>query len=182
MANLSQIEEFLKSKQIPHQIVNLGSEVFTVDQVKKTGVKEDEIVKTLIIKTNNDFIVLAVRGCDRVDFKKVRRLFGPSTSLRPSALRSSTMSSDESLRLEEVNCELAKPEEVQKIVGVPIGAVCPVLIEVPLYFDRKVMSLKHVNMGSGDLTHGLEMDFSDLLKAVGEYKVEDLVLDESDVL
>jgi len=92
------------------------------------------------------------------------------------------MSSDESLRLEEVNCELAKPEEVQKIVGVPIGAVCPVLIEVPLYFDRKVMSLKHVNMGSGDLTHGLEMDFSDLLKAVGEYKVEDLVLDESDVL
>src|SRR3989344_3758394 len=118
MANLSQIEEFLKSKQIPHQIVDLGGEVFTVDQVKKTGVKEDEIVKTLIIKTNNDFIALAVRGCDRVDFKKVRRLFGSKS-------------------------DLAKPEEVLKAVGVPIGAVCPILVGVPLYFDRRVMDLSH---------------------------------------
>ena len=157
MANLSQIEEFLKAKQISHQIVDLGGEVLTVDQVKKTGVKEDEIVKTLIIKTNNDFIVLAVRGCDRVDFKKVRRLFGSKS-------------------------DLAKPEEVLKAVGVPIGAVCPILVGVPLYFDRRVMDLSHVNMGSGDLRHGLEMDFSDLLKVVGKYKVEDLVLYELDAL
>ena len=151
MANFLQIEEFLKVKQIPHQIVDLGGEVFTVDQVKKTGVEEDEIVKTLVIKTNNNFIALVVRGCDRLDFKKVRRLFSNKS-------------------------ELAKPEEVRKIIGVPIGAVCPILLEVPLYFDRKVMSLKHVNMGSGDLTKGLEMDISGLLEAVGKYQVEDLVI------
>src|SRR3989338_9207803 len=150
MANFLQIEEFLKVKQIPHQIVDLGGEVFTVDQVKKTGVKEDEIVKTLVIKTNNNFIALVVRGCDRVDFKKVRRLFGPSTALR-------------------VNCELARPREVEKVCGGPIGAVCPILVGVPLYFDRKVMDLLHVNMGFGDLTKGLEMELTNLLKAVGDY-------------
>ena len=141
MANFLQIEEFLKVKQIPHQIVDLGGEVFTVDQVKKTGVEEDEIVKTLVIKTNNNFIALVVRGCDRLDFKKVRRLFGPSTALR-------------------VNCELAKADEVEKVCGVPV----------------RVMNLTHVNIGSGDLTKGLEMKLSDLLAAVGKYQVEDLVI------
>lgn len=96
------------------------------------------------------FAALALRGHDRVDFKKVRRLFGSKS-------------------------ELARPEEVERVVGVPVGAVCPVLIEVPLIFDRKVMDLKTVNLGSGDLTKGLEMDLEDLLKAVGEYKVKDLV-------
>ena len=30
-------------------------------------------------------------------------------------------------------------------------------------------------MGSGDLKHGLEMNIDDLIKAVGDYDVEDLV-------
>ena len=157
MANLFQIEKYLRKKKIPYKVVELGGEVFTVDQVKKTGVEEDEIVKTLVIKTNNNFIALVVRGCDRLDFKKVRRLFGPSTALR-------------------VNCELAKADEVEKVCGVPVGAVCPILLGVPLYFDRRVMNLTHVNIGSGDLTKGLEMKLSDLLAAVGKYQVEDLVI------
>jgi len=39
-----------------------------------------------------------------------------------------------------------------------------------------VMNLTHVNIGSGDLTKGLEMKLSDLLAAVGKYQVEDLVI------
>ena len=161
MANLFQIEKYLRKKKIPYKVVGLGGEVFTVDEVKKTGVEEGEIVKTLIVRieelNKTQFVVLAVRGCDRVDFKKVRRLFGPSTALR-------------------VNCELAKADEVEKVCGVPVGAVCPILLGVPLYFDRRVMNLTHVNIGSGDLTKGLEMKLSDLLAAVGKYQVEDLVI------
>jgi len=36
------------------------------------------------------------------------------------------------------------------------------------------MALKHVNMGSGDLTKELEMDFPDLLRVIGEYETADL--------
>ena len=46
---------------------------------------------------------------------------------------------------------------------------------VPVYFDKKVVDLKNVNLGSGDLTKGLDMKLSDLLSAVGEYEVVDLV-------
>ncbi|OGE00873.1 hypothetical protein A3J17_02920 [Candidatus Curtissbacteria bacterium RIFCSPLOWO2_02_FULL_40_11] len=151
MANLAQIEKFLKQKKLPYKVVDLGVEVFTVEGVKKAGVSEDDIVKTLIVRGNDQFIALAVRGKDRVDFKKVRKLLGSKS-------------------------ELASAQEVEKVVRVPIGAVCPILLDIPLTFDEKVMKLKHVNMGSGDLRMGLEMDLRDLLKAVVEYQVEDLVI------
>lgn len=150
MANLVQIEKHLKSKKLPYKTVDLGGEVFTVEGVSKTGVNKDEIVKTLIVKTNNNLIALVVRGRDRVDFKKVRRLFGGKS-------------------------ELAKSDEVLKVTKVPVGAVCPILLNVPLIFDQHVMKLKRVSIGSGDLTKELEMDFADFLKAVGENQVEDLV-------
>ena len=177
MANLAKIEKYLKTKKIKYKVSDLGGEVYKVEDVIKVGVNPDQILKTLIIKSNikphfatfsakatkvkkasrgweglefkNKYFALVLRGKDRVDFKKVRRLFGGKS-------------------------ELAKPEEVKKVAGVPVGAVCPILLEIPIYIDRKAMDLKHVNMGSGDLTRELEMDFSDLLGATGKYKVIEL--------
>ena len=167
MANLGEIEKHLKKLGIDYKIIDLGGEIFRVEDVVKVGVNPDEVVKTLLVRTPNNpqnlkwdkiqrsfknvpFVALAIRGRDRLDFKKVRRIFGPKT-------------------------DLAKPEEVKEVVGVPVGAVCPIVIEVPVYFDQHVMDLKNVNLGSGDLTKGLDMTLADLLKAVGEYKTMDLV-------
>ena len=158
MADLKNIEKYLKDKQLSYEVINLGGEVFTVKGVVESGVNKDEIVKTLIIRfkpnsspgLDRGYAALAVRGTDRVDFKKVRKLFGSKA-------------------------ELAKSEEVLNVCNVPVGAVCPILLDVPVYFDRKVMELSRIHMGSGDLTKGLEMEFSDLLKAVKKYQIEDLV-------
>jgi prolyl-tRNA editing enzyme YbaK/EbsC (Cys-tRNA(Pro) deacylase) len=151
MANLVQIEKYLKQEKLPYKVIDLKAEAFTVADVVDAGIKVDEVVKTLIVRAGDgSFIALALRGNNRLDFKKVRRIFGTRS-------------------------ELAKPDEVLKVIGVPIGAVCPVLVGIPLYFDRKVMDLVNVHMGSGDLMHGLEMKLSDLLKAVSEFKIEDLV-------
>lgn len=157
MANLVRIEKHLKAKHISYKIIDLGGEAFRVEDVVKVGVVREAILKTLLIRCQKDtikgmetkFVAIGLRGADNLDFKRVRKLFGGKA-------------------------ELATPEEVLKIVGVPIGAVCPIEIGVPVYFDRKAIQLTHVNMGSGDLTKGLDMTFEDLLKVVGEYKVEQL--------
>ncbi len=149
MAKLEQIEKHLRQQNLLYKVVDLESEAFTVGDVVKSGIDEDEVVKTLIVRANQGFVALALRGKDRLDFKKVRKLLGSKA-------------------------ELAKPDEVLKVVGVPIGAVCPVLVGIPLYFDKKVMDLENVHMGPGDLMHGLEMKLSDLIKAVGDYLIEDL--------
>lgn len=158
MANLEKIEKFLKQRKIKYKVSDLGGEVYKVEDVIKVGVNPDEILKTLIVRTvvkedlefKYKYFALVLRGKDRVDFKKVRRLFGGKS-------------------------ELAKADEVQKVARVPVGAVCPILLNIPIYIDKRAMDLKHVNMGSGDLTRELEMDFSDLLSAIGRYHVKDLV-------
>ena len=157
MANLAKIEKYLKDKKINHKISDLGGEVYKVEDVIKAGVNPDQILKTLIIRSTvkeglefkDKYFALVLRGKDRIDFKKVRRLFGGKS-------------------------ELAKPAEVKKVAGVPVGAVCPILLDIPIYIDKSAMDLKHVNMGSGDLTKELEMDFENLLSVIGSYKVSDL--------
>lgn len=150
MANLGQIKKYLRQHKVPYKVIELNHKAFTVSDVVRAGIDQDEVVKTLIVRTNKDFAALALRGKDRLDFKKVRKLFGSKA-------------------------ELAKPEEVLDVAGVPIGAVCPVLVGIPLYFDKRVLDLENVHMGSGDLMHGLEMKLSDLLIATNIYKVCDLV-------
>ncbi len=164
MANLVQIEKYLRGRKLPYKVVELGNKAYTVGDVVKSGVDLDEVVKTLVVRgtksvtgiksikgiKGQQFVALALRGKDRLDFKKIRSMFGPYS-------------------------ELAKPDEVLKVIGVPVGAVCPILVGIPLYLDKNVMDLKNVHMGSGDLEYGLEMKLSDLLVAIGNYGVEELV-------
>jgi prolyl-tRNA editing enzyme YbaK/EbsC (Cys-tRNA(Pro) deacylase) len=151
MANLKQIEKYLLQQKLPFKLIDLSKEAYTVADVVDAGIERDEVVKTLIVRVGDgSFVAVALRGHDRVDFRKARKLFGSKT-------------------------ELAKPEEVLRVVGVPIGAVCPVLVGIPLYIDQNVLKLTNVHMGSGDLMHGLEMKLEDLMKAIREYKVEELI-------
>lgn len=164
MAKLAAIEDFLKKRGAFYRVIDLGGEVFTVADVVATGVERNDVVKTLLVRTGGNskssplpesgigFVALCLHGEDRVDFKKVRKMFGSRS-------------------------ELAKPKEVKKIVGVPIGAVCPILIGVPVYIDKKVLKLKKVNLGSGDLKKGLEMKLKDLLAVLPDFQIADLVLD-----
>lgn len=152
MANLVQIQKYLQLQKLPFKVIDLDKEAFTVVDVVKSGVSRDEVVKTLVVRVgSSSFVALALRGNDRVDFKKIRAKFGGKS-------------------------ELAAPEEVLKVVGVPIGAVCPILIGMPLYVDRNVMNLENVHMGSGDLMHGLEMKLEDLLKSVGDCELLDFTV------
>lgn len=152
MANLQKIENLLLQKGISYKVIDLGGQAFTVDHVAAIIGNVQEIVKTLLIKIPSrggwEFRALCLRGADRVDFKKLKTLVGNKS-------------------------EFASPAEVQKVVGVPVGAVCPVGIGVPVIVDKEVLTLNRVNLGSGDLTKGLEMDLESFLKVV-EYKVEDL--------
>lgn len=159
MANLEQIKKYLLAQKLPFKAVKLEGKAYTVEDVVRSGIRLEDVVKTLIVRIergpsthsvrsgSTSFVALALRGNDRVDFKKIRAKFGSKS-------------------------ELAKPEEVLKVVGVPIGAVCPILLDVPLYVGDKVMELKNVHMGSGDLKYGLEMNLTDFLEAVHGYRVE----------
>lgn len=144
MPKFNEIQQLLKDKGIQFKVVDLPENAVSVDDVVRLSggqIKEEEIVKTLIVKTKQGkFVGCILKGRDRLNKDLFERL--------------------------------ATREEVKEIAGVDIGAVCPILLGIPIIIDEKVTSLDRVNMGSGDHLKGLEINLEDLLKVIPDYKIE----------
>ena len=147
------IEKLLEGKHIEYQLIKLTENAYTVDDVMRYSegkVNADEICKTIILrgKKTGKKLAILLRGNDRVDFSAAKKLFGEEMTV-------------------------ANQEEVREAAGVEPGAVCPFLLKVPLFVDRKVLDLKRINCGSGDHLCGLEFETKDLAKGVN-YDTVDL--------
>lgn len=146
MAKFDQIEDYLQQKGIKYKVIDLPGTAVSVEDVVRLSngqVREEEIIKTLIVKNKaGEFVGCVLQGKDRLK--------------------------------REVMDRLATKEEVLQIAGVGVGAVCPVLLGIPLLIDTKVAKLKKVNMGSGDHLKGLEMEFEGLLKSLEDFRIEEI--------
>jgi len=132
---LTNLVEELNSKSIPHRIVELSHPAMTVPEVKefaKEPIVEHEVCKTIMILTNNGAIGIMLQGNRKIDFKKLRAQFGKTS-------------------------RFATAKEVKAAANVEPGAVCPLLLNVPLYIDKSVVELQNAHFGSGDHMFGLEM-------------------------
>ena len=67
--------------------------------------------------------------------------------------------------------------EVKEAVGVEPGAVCPILLDIGLFVDRKVMELERINFGSGNHMYGMEIRAGDL-ERVAKFRVVDVAKTE----
>ncbi len=152
MAKFNEIEKLLKEKGIDFKVINFPTVAVSVEDVMRLAgdqIKREEITKTLVVKLKcGDFVVCLLKGDDR---------------LNKNVLISDGQHQDQSIS------RLATKEEVLEVAGVEIGAVCPILLNIPIIFDEKVMSLKRINLGSGDLLKGLEMNFADLISLLSNY-------------
>lgn len=157
MAKFEVIKQLLDKQKISYEVIDLPDRAISVeDVIRLTGgkVKREEMIKTLIVKTKQgNFLACVLRGEDRLNINKNlndRLMF--------------------CLQLDK----LATREEVEGMAGVKIGAICPILIGIPVVIDKKVSNLKRVNMGSGDHLKGLEMDFEDLLRVLSDYTIKEI--------
>ena len=148
MAKFDEIENYLKQKGVEYKVIDLPDTTVSVEDVVRLSggqVKEEEIIKTLIVKTKTgDFVGRILQGKDRLK--------------------------------REVMDRLATKEEVLQIAGVEVGAVCPILLGIPMIIDKKVANLARVNMGSGDHLKGLEINLPDLLKVLDDFRIEEISL------
>ncbi len=120
-----------------------------VARYSKGDFKIEEICKTVIMKDNGgNRFAFFLNGTDRVDFLKAKMITGKKLTV-------------------------ASPKDVREVTGVDPGAVCPILIKIPLIVDKSVLKLKRVNFGSGHHLYGMEMKTEDLLRAV-EHSIADI--------
>ena len=91
-----------------------------------------------------------MRGSDKIDFDKLRK------------------ETDRDFRVTQIS-------EVKTLTGLEPGAVCPILLKIPVFVDQKVLRLKHINFGSGNHMFGLEIATENLKKLI-EFITVDAVL------
>ena len=143
------VEDILDGAGVEYRIRELTDRAVSVDDVvrfSKGEINPDEICKTILVKSKTGFTALFLRGSDRVSFKKLKAVTGKA--------------------------RIASPEDVMEITGVMPGAVCPLLVTVPVIVDWKLLRLDRVNFGSGDHLHGIEMKSVDLYRVM-DYTVAD---------
>ncbi|MFA5927489.1 MAG: YbaK/EbsC family protein [Patescibacteria group bacterium] len=142
---LSDLKSNLDKAELGYKIIELSAPAMTVPDVikfAKEPINENEICKTLIVKAGTGFIAIFLRGENKVNFKALKSLFGPKV-------------------------RFATAEEVKASANVDPGAVCPLILNVPLYIDESAIVLSNAHFGSGDHMFGLEMNPADILEITG---------------
>ena len=142
----------LRGKGVGFRLIELSQRAVSIEDVVRYSVSKiavDEICKTILLKgSDGDMHAALLLGSHRVDFTKVRGVIG-------------------------VSVKIATFEEVKEATGFEPGAVCPILLNVTLLVDRRVMAKERINFGSGHHLYGLEIDPRDLERLV-EYREVDI--------
>ena len=146
--------EILLEKGIPYRIIELSEKAISVKDVieySKSRINPEEICKTIIVKDKNrEKYGIFLRGSDKIDFKKLRKILG--------------------------KVSIASLEEVKEFTGVEPGSVCPLTLGTPILMDVRVLSLEKINFGSGSHLYGIELNTSDLNKIIN-YQIKDIAMD-----
>ncbi len=147
-----EVEKVLKEKGADYRIIELKGRAMTVQDVvemSKGDIKPEEICKTIILKDKKGLIGLVLKGSDRIDFDKLRK------------------ETNRDFRITQIS-------EVKALTGLEPGAVCPILLKIPIFVDQSVLGLKRINFGSGNHMFGLEIATEDLKKLV-DFRTVDVV-------
>lgn len=146
------VEKLLLEKSISYRLIELSDRAYTVKDVvkfSKGDITLHEICKTIIAKSDDGHsYALFLYGEDKVDFKKIELIIGE-------------------------RLQIAKHSEVKESAGVKPGAVCPLLMHIPIIMDSKIVNFNKVNFGSGHHLYGLEISTKDFIKLVNP-KIADI--------
>lgn len=117
----------------------------TVESVEKAARLSNtpafQIVKTILLRARDEYIIALVRGDKRVDLEKAAKLLGE-------------------------HVELAKPREVRAVLGVEPGAISPLspsVKELRVIADPSLKELDNIICGGGSIYRLYRVKTVDLL-------------------
>ena len=132
---LTKLELFIEKSAIDADVIEVSGDTATVEQAARSlNVSDDQIVKSLVFRCDEDFVVAVIGGHKRVDTGKLAEV------------------------LECENVEIASPDEVEQATGYSVGNVPPVGYDVIKVVDEKVLDNREVYGGGGDEEHMIRMD------------------------
>ena len=112
------------ARELEAEILDIGRPVKTVEQAtKETGVAKKQVIKSLVIISESEPLLVIVDGESRVSMSKLEKKFG--------------------------KCRFAKPKEVKELTGYEVGGVPPVGVPLRTIIDPRVLENEYVIGGGG---------------------------------
>ena len=110
------------------------------DAATALGCKVGAIVKSLLFKAGENFILCLVSGDKRCSLNKLKKI------------------------LNEKDVSLANPEEVKRVTGYTIGGVSPtgLLTKIKIYIDENLKNFNSLFAAAGHPNAVFEIDFKNL--------------------
>ena len=110
------------------------------DAATALGCKVGAIVKSLLFKAGENFILCLVSGDKRCSLNKLKKI------------------------LNEKDVSMANPEDVKRVTGYTIGGVSPTghLTKIKIYIDENLKNFNSIFAAAGHPNAVFEIDFKDL--------------------
>ncbi len=121
------------------------------DAATSLGCEVGAIVKSLLFKAGENFILCLVSGDKRCSLNKLKKI------------------------LNEKDVSMANPEDVKRITGYTIGGVSPTghLIKIKIYIDENLKNFKSIFAAAGHPNAVFEINFKNL-KALTSAKTKEI--------
>lgn len=108
------------------------------DVLKHLELTFSDCMPTLVMKADDTFVAIAIRGDCRADFKKIKKYLGVS------------------------DLRMATPEEFTKLTGLPIGAARVYIPGTKVLLDKKIFEKEFLASGSGNFDCSLKYKTEEL--------------------
>jgi len=149
---VNRVEKFLKDFNQSLEVLVLENSARTAKEAATAlGCDVGAIVKSLLFKTENSFILCLVAGDKRCSFKKLKKI----------------------KNIKDIS--MASPEEVKTQTGYTIGGVSPVghLIKVEIFIDKSLKRFNNLFAAAGHPNCVFKINFMNI-QIITNGKIEDL--------
>jgi prolyl-tRNA editing enzyme YbaK/EbsC (Cys-tRNA(Pro) deacylase) len=152
MENIKEkIRNLLRARAVQYEEIDHGRVLTLADVEREIGGKTAEMIKALIVKTPEGFILAALPGDRKLDRKKLADFLGyPGKRV-----------------------DLIPADQVEGAIGLPLGAITPIAIGLPVVMDESVAKKDQVFCGMGTLFCTLKIKAADLIW-LSEAKLTDI--------
>ncbi|MBC5792815.1 MAG: hypothetical protein H8Z69_02125 [Nanohaloarchaea archaeon] len=146
--NVRRVAKFIEEKDIDAEFLFHGKSESAKDSAEKTDLDLDQIVKTLVFKTGNDFVAVLCPGDSRVSEQSLEDLTGSKV-------------------------RMAKPSEVENHTGYIVGGVSPFDLDIDVFMDISIPEKDLVRPAAGSRVVGVELEPEELVRALNP-SIEDI--------
>jgi len=149
--SVKRVKDFLINFNPKLKIIVLEETARTAkDASKSLKCEVGAIIKSLLIKTENDFLICLVAGDKRCSLKKIKKI------------------------INKKDVHMANADEVKKITGFSIGGVSPIghINQIDILIDKSLRRFKNLFAAAGHPNCVFEINYNELVKITKGYEKE----------